>query len=123
MRRLEHLHQCATVKWFKWAYPDMDGLLYAIPNGGKRGIAEAKRLKAEGVVAGMPDLHLAYPTAQHPGLYIEMKTSIGTVSPRQKVIMSKLTEVGYRTQVCRSFDEAKAVIEGYLLGCPSWPTC
>lgn len=48
---------------FSWAamqsgkYPELN-LLYHVPNGGSRHKAEAGRLRAEGVKAGVPDLCL-----------------------------------------------------------------
>lgn len=47
---------------FSWAamqsgkYPELN-LLYHVPNGGSRHKAEAGRLRAEGVKAGVPDLY------------------------------------------------------------------
>jgi hypothetical protein len=66
-------------------------LIYAIPNGGKRGMAEAKRLVAEGVVAGMPDLHIpAW------GLWVEMKrTKGGKLSDAQMRMMAYLEGIGH----------------------------
>ena len=49
MRRSEHLEQREFVSWFRQTFPGV--LIHAIPNGGKRGRAEALRLKVEGVVA------------------------------------------------------------------------
>ena len=36
-------------------------LIFAIPNGGKRHIGTARKLKAEGVRSGVPDIFLACP--------------------------------------------------------------
>ena len=50
---------------FQWAametaaHPEL-GLLYAIPNGGKRAIKTAIALKAQGVKSGVPDMCLRY---------------------------------------------------------------
>ena len=38
---LEHGEQVAFVDWFRATFPSI--LIYAIPNGGKRSITEAKR--------------------------------------------------------------------------------
>ncbi|PTW53583.1 VRR-NUC domain-containing protein [Breoghania corrubedonensis] len=71
----EHEEQAALIKWadFSYAkYPDLT-MLYAIPNGGDRHKATAAALKAEGVVAGVPDLHLPVARGLYHGLYVEMK--------------------------------------------------
>jgi hypothetical protein len=59
-RELERQHQVALIKWvraIKDAYPVLK-LLYAVPNGGDRNINVARKLKAEGVLAGVADLCL-----------------------------------------------------------------
>ncbi len=97
-------------------------LLFAIPNGGYRGRAQRQ---GAGFSAGVPDLFLAY-QAVDPlpddsyhiagGLFIEMKTPKGKVSAAQKVWHSRLTEAGYRVEVCRSAQEAIDLIKSYLGG-------
>jgi len=59
-RELERPHQVALIKWVrsvKGAYPVLK-ILYAVPNGGKRNFRVARKLKAEGVMAGVADLCL-----------------------------------------------------------------
>ena len=92
----EHIIQRESVQWIRQYTPY---LVYAIPNGGKRGRLEAMRLQAEGVTAGMPDLHL--PELR---LWIEMKTPTGTVSPVQKAMHERLRAGGQTVVVCRSVD-------------------
>jgi hypothetical protein len=66
------------VNLFHWAdimspqYPEL-ALLHAIPNGGKRNINVARKLKEEGQKAGVPDICLPVPRGEYHGLYIEMK--------------------------------------------------
>ena len=73
MKRTEHVEQREFVQWVRQYTPF---LIYAIPNGGARGRSQGATLKAEGVLAGMPDLHI--PELR---LWIEMKASGGKVSP------------------------------------------
>jgi hypothetical protein len=66
-------------------------------------------LVLEGVVAGIPDLHVP-----EWDLYIEMKrTKGGIVSDEQWDIMKKLTHAGKRCLIGRGFDDAKAQIEQF----------
>ena len=51
----EHRLQCSCVSWFNSRYPKLKGLLYAVPNGGRRDKVTASKLKQEGVVAGVCD--------------------------------------------------------------------
>lgn len=124
MRHLEENLQAACVKWFRLQYPQYDGLLFHVPNGGRRNLKEAARLKAEGVVPGVADLLLLVPNAKvnwhyedvsgYAGLCIEMKTAKGHQSPVQKEWQKKVEEFGYRYAVCRSLDEFMDTINNYL---------
>jgi len=103
----EHYEQVEIVNWFRHTYPDV--LIYAVPNGGNRSASEANALVLEGVVAGIPDLHVP-----EWDLYIEMKrTKGGIVSDEQWDIMKKLTMAGKRCLVGRGFEDAKAQIQQF----------
>ena len=112
----EHSEQVALFRWAQFAlgrYPELQ-LLHAIPNGGHRHIVVAARMKAEGVKAGVPDICLPVPRGGFFGLYIEMKTRTGKLSPDQGWWLAALQGMGYRAAMCRSFDEARQLIEEYL---------
>jgi len=111
----EHDLQVQCVRWFRYQYPLYACLLMAIPNGGLRNSIVAAKLKAEGVIAGTPDLFLAVPCKGSHGLWIEMKNGkAGRVSDKQSEMMSELTQKGYDCKVVRSFDEFVDTIEKYL---------
>ena len=75
----------------------------------------ASKLKAEGVLSGVPDLHIPIAKKGFHGLYIELKNGkIGKVSDNQKTIMEKLQSEGYQCEVCRSFDEFRNVVDYYM---------
>ena len=104
---------------FKWAtlnakkYPQLE-LLHHIPNGGKRDIRVAVKLKAEGVKAGVPDICLPVKRKNYNGLYIELKAGKNKTSKSQDWWIEKLSEQGYRVVVCWGWESAKDVIVGYL---------
>ncbi len=104
----EHFEQRELVRWFRKAHHGV--LIFAIPNGGARSLATAGRLKAEGVVSGIPDLFV--PAWR---LWVEMKRERGgVVSADQKDIIAKLEVVGYCVLVCRGAEDAKAKIAAFL---------
>ena len=114
MKTTEHEIQVNCINYFRIRYPK--GLIYAIPNGGQRNVIVASKLKAEGVLSGVPDLHIPIAKKGFHGLYIELKNSkAGKVSDNQKTIMEKLQSEGYRCEVCRSFDEFRNVVDNYML--------
>lgn len=88
---------------------------YAIPNGDKRHIAVAKRLKKEGVVGGMPDVHLPIPAQRYHSLYQETKKpNDSNTSADQDAIHALLRKHGNKVQVYRSVKEGLEQLQEYL---------
>ena len=108
----EHDEQVAVIQWFRLCYPKL--ILFAIPNGGVRHIGTAIKLKAEGALAGVPDLFLMAANKTHHGLFIEMKAAKGKVSEQQKYFIEQAKAQGYEACVCYGFEQAKDVINNYL---------
>ncbi len=112
----EDTMQAQVIRWATLqarVYPELTRLFH-VPNGGQRHAAVAAKLKGQGVKAGVPDLCLPVPRFGCPGLWIEMKTADGRVSTTQKDWIGYLKDAGYRVEVCRSFDQARAVLLDYL---------
>lgn len=92
MRDHEHEIQKAICE-----YLDIRGVCYwAVPNGGNRNIITAKKLKAEGVQAGVPDI-----TIIADGLYygLEVKkpktdTRKGVLRVTQKAMIERIEQAG-----------------------------
>lgn len=116
---LEEVEQACLFRWAGYqmaAMPEL-GLLHAIPNGGKRGKAEAARMKAGGVKAGVPDMCLPVSRGTYHGLYIELKRQQGgRVSEAQTWWLDKLRDQGYAAFVCYGWEEAAQVLQDYLMG-------
>lgn len=123
-RHIEHDMQVACVWWFRAQYHQYRQLFWSVPNGGYRSVKTACEMKAEGQMAGVPDLFLAYPANGYHGLFIEMKKSRvgkrgklirkGRLSDKQQAVISRLVEVGYKVEVCYSFEQFKTIINNYL---------
>ena len=95
-------------------WPEL-ALLHHIPNGGKRGKAEAAKLKRMGVKPGVPDLHLPVARGGFNGLYVEMKRlDGGRVSSEQRVWLAALHAAGHCVAVCEGHEQAIAVLRDYL---------
>lgn len=128
---------------FCWAadsvgiYPQLKWL-FAIPNGGSRYIAEATKMVAMGLKAGVPDICLPVPiyvhtipsvdnpngrtnTIRYAGCFIELKIEKrrkqknGGCSDEQIEWIVKLRESHY-VAVCYSWQEAKDTLIAYLEG-------
>jgi hypothetical protein len=106
--KTEHEEQREFVQWMRQTHPTLR--IYAIPNGGHRGASQGARLKAEGVTAGVPDLHV--PALR---LWIEMKrASGGTVSREQRDWHDYLRGIGDRVIVAKGKEEAIRAITDLL---------
>ncbi len=114
MSNEEHNIQVACVRWFAYQYPEMKGLLFAVPNGGRRDRVTGAKLKAEGVVAGVSDLLLLVQSKGFGALCIEMKTEKGRQTDEQKAWQKAVERMGYRYVVCRSFDDFEREVKNYL---------
>lgn len=114
----EHEEQVALFRWaalYARRYPSL-GLMFAIPNGGKRAMTTARRLKAEGVHAGVPDIFLPVPRGHH-GFFIEMKRRNMRpcdCKPGQRDMAARLLAQGYEHRFCAGWEDAARRISEYL---------
>lgn len=111
---LEHRLQCACVNWFNIQFPSRRGLLFAVPNGGRRDAVTGAKLKAEGVVSGVSDLILLEPNGLFTSLCIEMKTPVGRQSTSQRTWQRLVEHHCAKYVVCRSLAEFIREINDYL---------
>ena len=108
----EHDHQRIVISTIRRDYPDL--LIFAVPNIGTASPQRGARMKAEGVLAGIPDLMIARAAQGFHGLFVEMKTLTGSASKEQKSVIAKLQAEGYRCEVCKGYAAALEAIRGYL---------
>ncbi len=110
----EHDEQVALIRWAELSgIPELQ-LLFAIPNGGQRHPAVARKLRDEGLKPGVPDLCLPVARGNYHGLFIEMKVGKNKPTANQAQWISELRRQGYRVEVCYGYDEAMVMIENYL---------
>jgi len=120
----EHDEQVAVVNWARLnigRFPALEWL-HAIPNGAQFGkerrlaIIQAQKLKAEGLLPGVPDLFLPLPARGYHGFYIEMKRpgNLRGVRDGQSDYMAYAESVGYLCQVHDTAESAIEALEWYL---------
>lgn len=103
----EHRIQVALMDYLAIALrPELEAR--AIPNGEKRHIRVASRLKAEGVRRGTPDIFICLPDSRIA--WLEMKAKGGTLTPEQKAFRDKVTALGHPFCCAKSIDEALAFL-------------
>ena len=113
----------AFVMWWAYGckrYGIPETLLLAIPNGGARHIAVARKLKAEGVRAGVSDYLLAVPRGVYHGLFLELKAGgpgipKGRVSKEQMAFGDTVRAQWYSFGVAYGTDEAINLVDMYLM--------
>lgn len=97
-------------------YPELK-LLHHIPNEGKRSVSTGARMRREGLVSGVPDIHLPVPSGTYHGLYIELKRiKHSKVTPEQEEFIAMLNKYDNFAVICYGWEEAVKVIEWYLKG-------
>ena len=109
MNEVEHQIQKSIAQ-----YLDLRRLCWwAVPNGGRRNIITAKKLKAEGVKSGIPDITLI-----HKGKYygIEVKkpktsTPKGTLSSNQKTRIAQIEDSGGVVGLVYSVSDVMELLE------------
>lgn len=113
----EHAEQCAFIEWcVRWSgqHPDL-AWVAAVPNGGKRSIGVARKLKAEGVRAGYPDLLLDVARNGYYGWRCELKRVGGSVNKKtQTPWHERLRQQGYCVDVCVGWEAAARAACAYL---------
>lgn len=104
----EHEEQRVFVQWFRRRYAPVR--IFAIPNGGFRSRATAGRLKAEGVMRGIPDLFVP-----EWNLWIEMKrVKGGRLSPDQVNWKQYLEEIGNTVFVAYGAQNAMELVDDFV---------
>ena len=121
----------AFADWFRKQYPRYADDLTLGSFGEDIGARRMDVLKLMGLTPGYPDVVLYIPrfknlkTPPPPGitppfycgLFIEMKTKTGIVSPRQKKIHARLIRNHYRVEVARDWLVAADIVTDYLSSC------
>ena len=100
--------QIGFLRWFETHFRDV--WIFHIPNGGHRAISVARKMKAEGVKAGVPDLYI--PAWK---LWVEMKrTKGGVVSKEQRSWHEYLKSVGDAVIIGRGATDASRQVMEFL---------
>jgi hypothetical protein len=109
----EHSEQVAFVRWFRLQFPGV--LIFSVPNGSHlagtiaQRAAQVARLKAEGMLPGVPDLEIP-----EWGCYVEMKrVRRGKLSAEQVRIHDALRRAGKRVIVAKGWEDAADQVRSF----------
>lgn len=91
-----------------------EAIWFHSPNGGKRNLLEAVKLKKMGVKSGVPDCLILNQRHGFKGLAIELKVAKNQPTINQMAFMEDLARLGYLCWVSWSLDEVVALIDWYF---------
>ena len=112
----EHDEQVALFQFLvvhESRHPELK-MVFAIPNGGHRHIATARKMKAEGVRPGVLDICVPCPRGGFTGLWVEMKFGKNKLSPQQEEWREMMLREGWQVVVCYDWAAAAKNVFAYF---------
>ena len=104
--------QADSFQWFNNSFPHLRGLLYHVPNGELRDPITANKLKAMGVVAGVPDIVFHFRARTY--FFEFKKPETGKASKAQLKIHSALDSQGFIVWIVDTLEAFKYLIESII---------
>lgn len=103
--------QAAIVEWLRRV---IRGVVFTVPNEGKRSIGAAMHLRGLGMAKGAPDIVCAWQDGEFfpRVLFIECKSMSGRLSEHQTRMRDDLKALGHDWLLARSLDDVMAWFEG-----------
>jgi hypothetical protein len=117
----ERQEQMALVRWLNYHIVLRD-YFFKNDNEGKRSEISGYNLKMMGLLPGVSDLFIFYPTTSFYGLFLEVKRNKKyTPSERstktwiaQEKFIERVKDRGYAGHFCYGWIDGKAIVENYL---------
>jgi hypothetical protein len=112
------LHVTA-VAWLRVVLP-AGSLVHHSPNEGRHNVQYRRKLATLGMRPGWPDLQIVVPTTHFldgvrpTGVYIELKSPKGRLSPAQKEVIAALVAARRHVCVCRSMYDVESFLRSLL---------
>lgn len=111
MATTEREIQVSIFDWASWALRGKC-FVFHIPNGGARHPAVARKLKAEGVKAGVADICVVLPGGRV--LWVEVKRPKGRQNTAQKEFQNACEKLGHEYHIVYSMHDFIDLVSGYL---------
>jgi len=111
----EHDEQAAFILWCRQNEDYFPGLwlIHNSLNGVKVSQGQARKMKREGMLAGVCDVFLPQPMKGYHGLYIEFKFGRNWLSESQERFIKAVEDNGYMVAIAKSKDEGIQIILEY----------
>ena len=112
----EHDIQSTFIAWCRAQRDPRLAWVHSSLNGVRTSPSQARRAKQSGMLAGVADVFIPYPSGGLHGMWIEFKCGRNGCTAEQTAFGEYAQAAGYRWVVCRSVDEAVTAVERYLEG-------
>lgn len=112
----EHDIQSTFIAWCRAQRDPRLAWVHSSLNGVRTSPSQARRAKQSGMLAGVADVFIPYPSGGLAGLYIEFKAGRNTCTAEQVAFGEYAIGAGYGWVVARNVDEAVTAVERYLKG-------
>lgn len=103
---IEDIIQSEIYKWYHNKFCTKSNnpkhIIFSVPNGAFVSKAQAMKLKATGLVAGVSDLIIVQPNRI---IFCEVKTDVGRQSDKQKEFESIVNNLGFEYIIVRSLED------------------
>lgn len=99
--------QAECVRYMRNELRVVYGTFFSIPNEGKRGVINASRMIAQGLLAGVPDLVWLI---DRTVVFFELKAKGGSTSRKQKLIHDNLRAEGFEVHIIKTFEQFKEIV-------------
>lgn len=110
----EDWHQMMFVQWLRKNHSNKL-IVFAVPNGGKRGIVEAQRMKLTGTTPGVSDLIIIFTDLSKRVCFAEMKkVKRSSTSDEQLEFLMKMDGAGHGTFIAKGVKDAIEKFNEYL---------
>ena len=119
MEKTEAQEQAVIFQWASYnygKYPELEKLMFSIPNGSLRNKMVAVKLRREGVKAGTSDFTIQVPRCGYHGLWIELKAEKGRKQDNQVEFIDAIRKQGYYADFVFGADDAIQLIQKYMDG-------
>jgi hypothetical protein len=110
----EDAEQIAVMDWIRLM--NLDNIVMHIANQRATSPMQGAKLKRMGVKSGVSDLFIVRSSGHWKGLWLELKSKTGKVSPKQLQFLADMKAEGYDTAICFGADNAIDYIKKYLSG-------
>ena len=119
----EHKIQAAYIQWcrwmentderYKWVHSSLNGIW--LPTDDKELKAKIiAKMKEAGMLNGVSDVFVPYPTKRHYGLYLEFKVGRNDPTVEQRQFLREMRDRGYCAGVVRSVEDAMNLTRTYF---------